>query len=59
LVGKLKGKRPIRRPKHKWEGNINTYLRQAGMKGVDWIDLVQDADQQPGLLNTVMCLQTP
>jgi len=39
LLGKPEGKRPLRRPEHKWEHNIRIDLRKTGWKGVDWIHL--------------------
>jgi hypothetical protein len=40
LVGKPEGKRPLGRPMHRWEDNINMNLREVGWKGgMDWIDL--------------------
>jgi hypothetical protein len=42
LVGKSKGRRPLGRPKRRWEDNIRMYLREIEWGGVDWIDLAQD-----------------
>jgi hypothetical protein len=39
LVGKTEGKRPIRRPRRRWEGNIKMDLQEVGCGGVDWIEL--------------------
>jgi hypothetical protein len=39
LVGKPKGMRPLRRPRHRGEGNIMMYLREIGLEVVDWIHL--------------------
>jgi hypothetical protein len=45
LVGKPKGKRPLRRPRHRWEDGIRMDLRQIGWGGgVDWIQMAQDRD---------------
>jgi hypothetical protein len=44
LVGKPEGKRPLGRPRRKWEDNIKTDLREVGCWGMDWIELVQDRD---------------
>jgi hypothetical protein len=44
LVGKLEGKRPLKRPGHRWENGIKMYLREIGWEGVWWIHLVQDRD---------------
>jgi hypothetical protein len=38
--GKLGGKRPLRRPRHKWVDNIKMYLSEIEWGDVDWIDIV-------------------
>jgi hypothetical protein len=43
-VGKPEGKRPLRRPRHRWEDRIRMDLREIGLGGVDWIRLAQDRD---------------
>jgi hypothetical protein len=58
-VGKLEGKRPLGRPRRRWEDNIKMYLRDIGCCGMDWIDLAQDRDQWRALVNTVMNLRVP
>jgi hypothetical protein len=45
LVGKPEGKRPLGRPRRRWEDGIKMYLREIGLGGVDWIRLAQDRDQ--------------
>jgi hypothetical protein len=45
LVGKPERKRPLGRPRRRWEDNISMDLSEIGWGGVDWIDLVQDRDQ--------------
>jgi hypothetical protein len=45
LVGKPEGKRPLGRPRHRWEDGIKMYLREIGLGGVDWIRLAQDRDR--------------
>jgi hypothetical protein len=44
LVGKLEGKRPLGRPRHRWEDRIRMDLREMGWGCVDWIQLAQDRD---------------
>jgi hypothetical protein len=44
LVGKPEGRRPLGRPRHRWEDNIKMDLREVGW-GIDWIDLAQDRDR--------------
>jgi hypothetical protein len=39
LVGKPEGKRPIGKPRHRWENNIKMYFQEVGCRGMDWIDL--------------------
>jgi len=45
LVGKPEGKRPLGRPRRRWEDNIKMDLQDVGCGGVDWIDLAQDRDR--------------
>jgi hypothetical protein len=56
---KTEGKRPLRRPRHKWEDNIRIDLREIGWEGVDWMHLVQDRDQCRAVVNTVINLGVP
>jgi hypothetical protein len=58
-VGKLKGKRPLERPRRRWLGNIKIALKEIGWDGVDWIDRAEDRDQWRALMNTVLKLQVP
>jgi hypothetical protein len=58
LVVKPEGKRPIGRPRHRWEDNIKMNLRE-GWGDVDWIYLAQDRDQWRAVVNTVMNLRVP
>ena len=39
LVGKPEGKKPVGRPRHRWENNIKMDLQEVGCEGMDWIDL--------------------
>jgi hypothetical protein len=54
-VGKPDGKRPLKRPRHRWVDNIKMYLREIGWDGLDCIDLAQDR----ALVNSVMNLRVP
>jgi hypothetical protein len=45
LVGRPEGKRPLGRPRHRWEDNIKMGLREIGINGVNWIQLAQDRVQ--------------
>jgi hypothetical protein len=49
LVGKRGGRRPLGRPRNKWEDNIKVNLREVGW-GMDWINLAQDRDRWRALL---------
>jgi hypothetical protein len=59
LVGKPEGKRPLGRPRRRWEDNIKMDLREIGWDGMNWIDLAQDRDQWRALVNTVMNFRVP
>jgi hypothetical protein len=59
LVGKPEGKRPLGRPRRKWEGDIRMDLTGRGWKGVDWIHLAQDMNQWRVLVNTEMSIRLP
>jgi hypothetical protein len=58
-VGKPEGKRPLGRTICRWVDNIKMDLREIGLNGVDWIDVVQDRDQWRAFVNTVMKLLVP
>jgi hypothetical protein len=57
LMGKPEGKRPLGRPRHRWEDGIRMDLRVIGLGSVDWIQLAQDRDRWRALVNTVMNLR--
>jgi hypothetical protein len=59
LVGRPEGRRPLGRPRRRWEDNIKMNLREVGFGDVDWIDLAQDKDRWRALVNTVMNLRVP
>jgi hypothetical protein len=52
LVGKPEGKRPLGKPRRRWEDNIRMDLREIAWDGVDWIDMAQDRNQWRALVNT-------
>jgi hypothetical protein len=56
LVGKLEGKRPLGRPRRRWEDNIKMDLKEVGCGGMDWIELAQDRDMLRAIVNAVMNL---
>jgi hypothetical protein len=57
LMGKPEGKRPLRRPRRRWEDGIRVDLRKIGWGSVDWIQLAQDKDRWRALVNTVTKLR--
>jgi hypothetical protein len=59
LVGRPEGKRPLERPRHRREDNIKMDLREIGIDGANWIQLVQDRVQWWAFVNTVMNLRVP
>jgi hypothetical protein len=54
LVGKPEGKRPLGRPRRRWQDGIRMDLREIGWGSVEWIQLAQDRDPWRALVNTVM-----
>ena len=59
LVGKLEGKRPLGRPRHRWVDNIRMNLQEVGCGYRDWIGLAQNRDRWRTLVSAVMDLQVP
>jgi hypothetical protein len=59
LVGKPEGKRPLGRPRRRWEGNIKTDLQEVGGGCGDWMERAQDRDGWRALLSTVMNFRVP
>ena len=57
LVGKPEGKKPLGRPRHRWEDNINMYLQEVGGICGDWMELAQDSDRWRALASTVRKLR--
>jgi hypothetical protein len=48
LVGKPKGKQPLRRCRHRWENGIEVEFRATGWSAMDWIHLAQDMEKVAG-----------
>ena len=58
-MGKTEGKRPMGRPRRRWEDNIKIDLQEVGCGGMDWIELAQDWGRWRALVNAVMNLRVP
>jgi hypothetical protein len=54
LIGKPEGKRPLGRPRHRWEDNIKMDLWEMGCGGMDWIELAEGRDRWRALVNEVV-----
>ena len=59
LVGEPEGKRPLGRPRRRWEDNIKMDLQEVGGRRGDWIELAQDRDRWRALVGTVRDFQVP
>jgi hypothetical protein len=57
LVGKPEGKRPLGRPRRRWEDMIRMDLPEIGLGGVDWIRLARDRDRWRDVVSAVMNLR--
>ena len=59
LVGKPEGKRPLGRPRRRWENDIKMYLQEVRSGDMDWMELAQDRDRWRALANAVMNVPFP
>jgi len=59
MVGKPEGKRPLGRPRRRWEDNIKMDLQEVERGCEDWMELAQDRDRWRVLVSTVMNLRVP
>jgi hypothetical protein len=57
LEGKPERKRPLGRPRHRWEDGIRMDLKANGLGCVDWIRLAQDRDRWRAVMSAVMNLR--
>jgi hypothetical protein len=55
-MGKPEGKRPLWRPRHRYEDNIKMDLQDVRCGSMEWIELAQNRDRWQGLVNAVMYL---
>jgi hypothetical protein len=58
-LGSMLTKRPLGRPRRRWEDNIRVDLQEVGCGGMDWIGLAQDKDRWRAIVNAVMNLRVP
>jgi hypothetical protein len=59
LVGRSESKRPLGRPRHRWDDSVKMDIRETGIDGANWIRLAQDRVQWRAFVNTVMNLRVP
>ena len=59
LVGKPEGKRPLGRPRRRWEDNTKMDLQEVRYGGVDWIELAQDRGRWRAFVNAVVYIRVP
>ena len=59
LVGKTEGKRPLGRPRRRWEDNVKMDRQEVGGGRGDWMELVQDRDSWRALVGTVRDFRVP
>jgi hypothetical protein len=59
LMGKPEGKRPLGRPRCRWDDNIKMDLQEVGWSCGDWMERVQDRDRWRALVGTVMNFRVP
>ena len=59
LTGKPTGRRPLRRPRRRWEDNNRLYLEEIGINAENWVDSAQDRDYWRALVNGALNLRVP
>jgi hypothetical protein len=59
LVGRTEGRRPLGRPRRRWEDNIKMDRKEVGWEVLEWIDMAQDRDRWRAVVSAVMNLRVP
>ena len=59
LTGKPTGKRPLGRPRSRWEDNIRMDLEETGINAGNWVDSAQDMNYWRALVNAALNLRVP
>jgi hypothetical protein len=59
MICEVEGRRPLGRPRRRWEDNIKMDLQQVGWGGMDWIDMARDRDRWWAVVSAVMNLRVP
>jgi hypothetical protein len=57
LVGKPEERRPLGRPRRRWQDNIKLDLQEVGCGGGDWTELAKDRNRWQALVNTIINLR--
>jgi len=58
-TGFCRGKRPLGRPRHRWEDTMKMDIQEVGCVVMDWIELAPDRDRWRALVSAVMSLRVP
>ena len=59
LTGKPSGKRPLGRPRHRWDNNIRVGLEEIGINADNWVVSAQDSNYWRALVNSALNLRVP
>ena len=59
LTGKPTGKRPLGKPRRRWEDNIRMNLKEMGINAGNWVHSVQDRNYWRAFVNTALNLRVP